>query len=138
MFTRLVLISLREKANKSQGFLFTFYAFGIVFTLVLMPLQLWKTPLINSNINLYILQVAVENAGRRFNSSSLFVVNQQIKEISFLIYLNNNSQGLMPVCFLKAVEKCEMEEYPSESETSVTVNPFSYNKYLACSILWLW
>ncbi|GEM_PF-5521449 len=23
---------------------------------------------------------------------------------------NNNSQGLMPVCFLKAVEKCEMEE----------------------------
>lgn len=27
-------------------------------------------------------------------------------------YLDSSSQGLMPVCFLKAVEKWEMEEYP--------------------------
>lgn len=55
----------------------------------------------------------------------------------FAVYLKSSSQGLMPVCFLKAVEKWEMDEYPSESETSVTVNPFSYNKYFACSMRWL-
>ncbi len=43
-----------------------------------------------------------------------------------------------PVCFLNAVEKWEIEEYPSIMETSVTLNPFSYKRYLACSILWLW
>lgn len=32
------------------------------------------------------------------------------KSCKKLIYLNNSSQGLRPVCFLKAVEKCEMEE----------------------------
>ena len=47
----------------------------------------------------------------------------------------SNSQGFNPVCFLKAVEKCEMEEYPKSTETSVTVKPFSYNRYLACSNL---
>jgi hypothetical protein len=25
-------------------------------------------------------------------------------------YLNNNSQGFSPVCFLNAVEKCDIEE----------------------------
>ena len=53
-------------------------------------------------------------------------------------YLSKNSQGLSPLYFLKAVEKCEIEEYPSKTETSVTLNHFSYNKYLACSIRWLW
>ncbi len=49
-----------------------------------------------------------------------------------------SSQGLIPVCFLNAVEKCEMEEYPSINDTSVTVSPFSYKRYLACSMRWLW
>ena len=50
------------------------------------------------------------------------------------LYRKSNSQGFKPVCFLNAVEKCEMEEYPNSKETSVTLNPFSYNRYLACSI----
>ena len=49
-------------------------------------------------------------------------------------YLSSNSQGFKPVCFLNAVEKWEIEEYPKEADTSVTVRPFSYNKYFACSI----
>ena len=28
------------------------------------------------------------------------------------VYFDSSSQGLIPVCFLKAVEKWEMEEYP--------------------------
>ncbi len=51
-------------------------------------------------------------------------------------YRSNNSHGFKPVCFLKAVLKWEMEEYPRERDTSVTLSPFSYNRYLACSIRW--
>jgi hypothetical protein len=95
---------------RGYSILFTFKVFGIVFTFLPAPLQPWKTPLINSNINLYILRVAVENVGRRFDSSSLFCSEPTNKKEFFLNYLNNNSHGLIPVCFLKAVEKWEMEE----------------------------
>ena len=38
-------------------------------------------------------------------NESLFIIRAAGKT-----YRNNNSQGLMPVCFLNAVLKCEMEE----------------------------
>jgi hypothetical protein len=44
---------------------------------------------------------------------------------SLAVYLTNNSHGFKPVCFLKAVEKWEIEEYPSWAETSETEKPFS-------------
>lgn len=50
-------------------------------------------------------------------------------------YLKRSSHGFKPVCFLNAVLKCEIEEYPSKDETSVTFKPFSYKRYFACSIL---
>ena len=43
-------------------------------------------------------------------------------------YRIRSSQGFMPVCFLNAVEKCEMEEYPNRADTSETLRPFSYNR----------
>lgn len=41
---------------------------------------------------------------------------------------SSSSHGFKPVCFLKAVEKCEIDEYPSIIETSVTLRPFSYKR----------
>ncbi len=49
-------------------------------------------------------------------------------------YLNSNSQGFIPVCFLNAVLKCEMDEYPNNPDTSVTFKPFSHNIIVAYSI----
>ncbi len=58
----------------------------------------------------------------------------KLKSINYF----SRSQGFSPVCFLKAVLKWEIEEYPSIIDTSVTLSPFSYKRYLACSMRWFW
>lgn len=53
-------------------------------------------------------------------------------------YRSRSSQGFRPVCFLKAVEKWEIQEYPISIATSDTDMPFSYRRLFAFSILSFW
>ena len=85
-----------------------------------------------------ILAVSIVVYGNSWIELKIFNMNKAIGKDISSNYLKSNSQGFMPVCFLKAVLKWEIDEYPNSIETSVTLKPLSYSRYFACSIRWLW
>lgn len=75
---------------------------------------------------------------RRWTCCVTALTNVAGARVSAIDYRSSSSQGFRPVCFLKAVEKCEIQEYPIIIATSETERPFSYKRPFAFSILSFW